>query len=124
MERIGQFVGEPAAWGLIHKGLDGGNQGAEAGKPYCIVGPQAGLVETGGFAEDIVAAAMGIAGQVTQELELAKDGEIGSGAESLFEFGKCRDFLTQQVFAEGLGIEREWTHNVIVPTAGAPQSEL
>ncbi len=67
---------------------------------------------------------MGIAGQVIQELELAKDGEVGRGAESLFEFGQRRDFVAQQVFAEGLRIEREWTHNVIVPTGGVPQSEL
>jgi hypothetical protein len=30
---------------------------------------------------------MGIAGEVIQKLELAKDGEVGGGTESAFEFG-------------------------------------
>ena len=64
MERVSQFVGEPATRGLIGEGFDGGNQSAVAGKPNCITGPQACVVEAGGFAEGIVAAAMGIAGQV------------------------------------------------------------
>ena len=41
--------------------------------------PQAGVVEAGGFTESIVAPAMSIAGQVIEELEFAKDGEIGTG---------------------------------------------
>jgi hypothetical protein len=69
------------------------------------VGPQADLVEAGGFAEGIVATAMGIAGQVIQELKLAEDGEVGSGAEGALELGQGRDFVAQQVLAKGLGIE-------------------
>ena len=64
MEHVGQFIGEPATRGLINEGLNGGDESAVAGKPDCIVGPQAGSVETGGFAEGIVATAMSIAGQV------------------------------------------------------------
>jgi hypothetical protein len=60
---------------------------------------------------------MRIAGKVVEELEFAKDGEIGSGAERLFEFGQGRDFVAQEVPAENLGIEGEGSHNVIVPTA-------
>ena len=78
----------------------------------------------GGFAEGIVAAAMGIAGQVIQKLELAKDGEVSGSTESAFEFGQGCDFVAAQVFAEGLGIEGEWSHNVIVPTGCVFQSEL
>jgi hypothetical protein len=87
MENVGQFIGEPAARGLIDEGLDGGDERAVTGKPNRIVGPQAGVVEAGGFAEGIVTAAMGIAGEVIQELELAKDGEVGAGAESALSSG-------------------------------------
>jgi len=45
------------------------------------VGPQACVVESGSFPEGIVTAAMGVAGEVIQELELAKDGEVGAGTE-------------------------------------------
>ena len=83
MERVGQFVGEPAARGLIDEGLDGGDERAVTGEPNRIVGPQAGVVEAGDFAKGIVAAAMSIAGEVIEELEFAKDGEVGGGAESL-----------------------------------------
>jgi hypothetical protein len=116
MENVGQFIGEPAARGLVDEGLDGGDKGAITGKPNCIVGPQADVVEAGGFAEGIVTAAMGIAGEVIQELELSKDGEVGAGAESGFEFGQSSDFVAQEMLAESLGVEGEWAHNVIVPT--------
>jgi hypothetical protein len=32
--------------------------------------------------------------------------------------------MVKQMLAEGLGIEREWSHNVIVPTSRVFQSEL
>jgi hypothetical protein len=124
MERVGQFIGEPAARGLMDEGLDGSKQSAVAGKPNCIMGPQAGVVEAGGFAKGIVAAAMGITGQVIQELKLAKDGEVDRGAENAFELGQSHDFMVKPVLAEGLGIETEWSHNVIVPTSRVFQSEL
>ena len=124
MERVGQFVGEPAAWGLIDEGLDGGDESAIAGRPNCMVGLQAGVVEARRFAEGIVTAAMSIAGEVIQELELAKDGEVGRGAQSALEFRQRGDFVAQQVLADGLGIEQEWSHNVIVPTVCLFQSEL
>ena len=95
VQRIGQFVGEAAARGLIDEGLDGGDKSAVAGKPNSLVGPQAGIVEADGFTEGIVAAAMGIAGQVIQQLKLAEDGQVGSGAESVFEFGQGRDLVAK-----------------------------
>src|SRR5580698_3964121 len=124
MESIGQFVGEPTTWGVIDEGLDGGDQSAVTGKPNRIVGPQAGVVEAGRLTEGIVAAAMGIAGKVIQNLEFAKDGEVGARAEGAFEFGQGRNFVAQQVLAQSLGIEGEWSHNVIVPIERAFQSEL
>jgi hypothetical protein len=124
MENVGQFIGEPPARGLVDKGLDGGDKGAITGKPNGIMGPQADIVEAGGFAEGIVTAAMGIAGEVIQEFELSKDGEVGAGAESGFEFGQSSDFVAQEMLAESLGVEGEWAHNVIVPTGRTFQSEL
>src|ERR1019366_3649732 len=121
---VGQFVGEPTARGLIDEGHDGGNQSAVTGKPNCIVRPQANVIEADRFAEGVVTAARGIAGQVIQGLEFAKHGEIGAGAESVFEFGQGGDFVAYQVLAEGLGIEGEWAHNVIVPTEPTFHSEL
>src|ERR1700694_1084994 len=116
MECVGQFVGEVATRGLIEQGCDAEDESAVAGNPNRILGPQACVVEASGFAEGIVAAAMGIAGQVIQKLELAKDGEGSGGSKSAFECGQGCDFVAEQVLAEGLGIEGKWPHNVIVPT--------
>src|SRR5713101_2932248 len=116
VEDVGQFVSEPTARGVIDEGFDGGNQSAVTGKPNCIVGPQACVVEARSFAKGIVTATMGIAGEVIQEFELAKDGEVGTGAEGSFKFGQRSDFVAQEMLAESLVVEGEWAHNVIVPT--------
>src|ERR1039457_5304192 len=117
MEYVGQFIGEPTARGMIDKGLNGGDESAVAGKPKCIVRPQAGVVETGSFAEGGIPAAVRRAGPGMQALEFAKDGGVGTGAESGFQLGQRGDFVAQEVLADGLGVEGEWTHNDIVPTA-------
>jgi hypothetical protein len=67
---------------------------------------------------------VGIAGEVIQELELSKDGEVGAGAESSFEFGQSSDFVAQEMLAESLRVEGGWAHNVIVPTRRVFHSEL
>ena len=87
-----------------------------------IMGPQAGVVEAGGFSESVVAPAMSIAGQVVEEFEFAKDGEISVGAEGLLEFRQSSDFVAQQVLAKDLGIEGEGSHNCRITRqlAGAP----
>ena len=108
----------------MDKGLDGGDERAVPGKPDRLMGPQTVVVEAGRFAEGIVAAAMSVAGKVVEGLELAKDGEVGGGAESVFEFGQSSDFVAQQVLAEDLGVEGEWSHNVIVPIKLTINSEL
>ena len=56
--------------------------------------------------------------------EQGRDGEVGAGAESSFEFGQSSDFVAQEMLAESLGVEGEWAHNVIVPTEQTSQSEL
>ncbi|HUA63029.1 MAG TPA: hypothetical protein VML19_30010 [Verrucomicrobiae bacterium] len=124
MENVGQFIREASVRGPVDEGLDGGNEGAVTGKPNCIMGPQADVVEAGGFAEGIITAAMRIAGKVIQELEFSKDGEVGASAESGFEFGQSSDFVAQEMFAEGLRVKREKAHNVIVPHSIGFHAEL
>jgi hypothetical protein len=124
MECVRQFVGEAAARGLMDEGLDGGDESAVAGKPNRILGPQAGIVETGGFTEGVIAPAVSITREVVEGFEFAKDGEVCGGAENVFEFGQGSDLVAEQVLAEGSGIEGTWSHNVIVPTACVYQSEL
>jgi hypothetical protein len=116
MEHIGQFVGKPTARRVINEGFDGRDEGTEAGKPNRIVGPQTSIVEAGSFAEGIVTTAMSITGEVIEQLEFAKDGEVGTGAESCLQLRQGGDFVPQEVLAESLGVERGWAHNVIVPT--------
>jgi hypothetical protein len=67
---------------------------------------------------------VGIAGEVIQELELSKDGEVGGGAESGFEFGQSSDLVAQEMLPKILGVEGEWAHNVRVPIRRAFNSEL
>jgi hypothetical protein len=124
MERVRQFVGEPAVRRLVDEGLNSGHQGAIAGKPDGIVGPQAGVVEAGRFAEGIVTAAMGITGQLIQELEFAKHSEVGTRAEGHFQFGQSGNFIAQEMLTDGLRVEGEWPHNDIVPTKTPIQSKL
>ena len=124
MESIGQFVGEPPARSLIDEGLDGGDERAVAGEPDRIMRPETGVVEVSGFPKSVVATAMSIAGEVVEEFEFAKDGEIGSGAEGLLEVGECGDLVLQQVLAEDVRVEGEGAHNVIVPNTVTFHSEL
>jgi hypothetical protein len=88
------------------------------------MGPQAGIVEAGGFPKGVIAPAVSITSEVVEGLEFAKDGEVCGGAESHFEFRQGSDLVAEQVLAEGLGIEDKWSHNVIVPTDCIFQSEL
>jgi len=101
---------------MVDKGFNGGDESAITGKPNCIMGPQTDVVKAGGFAECIIAAAMGIAGEVIQELEFSKDGEVGAGAERRLQFGQSSDFVAQEMLAESLWVEGERAHNVRVPT--------
>lgn len=108
----------------MDEGFDGSDERTVTGEPDRIVGPQAGIVEVDGFTEGIVAPAVSVAREVVEELEFAKDGEVRGGAESIFEFGQGGDLVAKQVLAERLGVEGEWSHNVIVPTGCSLQSEL
>lgn len=105
MENVGQFIGEAAVRGLIDEGLDGGDKGAMPGKPNGIVGPEAGVVEAGGFAEGIVTAAMGIARKIIQEFELSKDGEAGAGPENRLE---CKRLTNPTLTSSAGGSPASW----------------
>lgn len=93
MEGISQLIGEPPARSLTDEGLDGGDERAVTREPDGIVGPEAGCIEASDFAQRIVAAAMGIAGQVVEKFEFAKDGEVGGGAEGLPQLRQSGDFV-------------------------------
>ena len=110
-----QFVGEIPARRTIDECLGGGQQRAEAREPDVCLRPQSLVVKAGDFAQGIVSAAMGVAGEVVQRFEFAEDGDIDRGAEGLLEFVEGGDLAAQQQRAQFIGAEREGPHNVIVP---------
>src|SRR5450755_3302198 len=82
--------------------------------------PKPFVVETGDFAEGIISAAMGVAGDVIQRLKLAKDGHIDCGAEGPLQFIESGDLATQQQRTQLIGAKGERSHNVIVPSIRNP----
>ena len=86
--------------------------------------PQAALVEVRDLGEGVEAAAMGIAGDWVERLELAEDGEAGVGAQDALELGQIGDFVFAQMSAEGSGVEGGRPHNVIVRSFKVCQQEL
>src|ERR1017187_5023660 len=78
------------------------------------------LVKAGDFAQGIVSAAMGVAGEVIQRSELAEDGDINEGTEGLLQFVEGGDLVAPQKRAQPIGAEGDGSHNVIVPTATNP----
>jgi len=68
----------------MDKGLDGGDERAVSGKPDRLMGPETVVVEAGRFTEDVVAAAMSVAGKVVERLELAKDGKVSFRHQRVF----------------------------------------
>jgi hypothetical protein len=43
---------------------------------------------------------MGIAGEIIQEFEFSKDGEVSASAESSLEFGQGGDFVAQEMLSK------------------------
>ena len=84
-------------------------------EPDGMVRPESGVIEASDFAKRIVAAAVGIAGQVVEQFEFAKDSGVGGGAEGLLQLRQGGDFVAQEVFAKELGVEGGGPHNDIVP---------
>ena len=120
-----QFIGKISARGMIDEPFGGGQQRAETREPDVLLRPQALVVKESDFAQSIVSAAMGVAGEVIQGYELAEDGDIDRGAEGLLQFAERGDLVAQQKRAQFIGVEGEGPHNVIVPTTTVPpDSEL
>ena len=115
-----QFIGAIPARGTMDEGFGGGQQRAETREPDLGLRPQSLLVETGDFAQGIVSAAMGVAGEVIQRFELAEDGDIDGGTESLLQFVERGDLVAQQKRAQCIRAEGKGSHNVIVPTKAVP----
>jgi len=74
------------------------------------------VVKAGDFAQRIVSAAMGVAGEVVQRFEFAEDGDIDGSAEGLLQLVERGDLVAQEKLVQRIGAEREGSHNVIVPT--------
>ena|ERR1022692_4495256 len=108
----------------MDKRFDRGDERAVLRKPDRLMGPQTIVVEAGRFTEGVEAAAMSVAGEVVERLELAKDGKVSVGAENVFEFRQSSDSVAQQVVAKDLGVEGEGSRNVIVPIKATTSSEL
>src|SRR5713101_7084962 len=81
-----QFIGEISARGTIDEHFGGSQQRAETREPDVCLRPQPMLVKTGDFAQSIVSATMGIAGEVIQRFELAEDSDVDRGTEGLLPF--------------------------------------
>jgi hypothetical protein len=92
----------------MDEGLEAGDEHA-TGEPDRIMGPQAGIAEADGFTEGVIAPTVSITGEVVEALEFAKDGEVGGGAESVFEFRQASDLVAQQVLAKDLRGRRRGT---------------
>src|SRR6516164_3818544 len=105
---------------MLNELYRGGQQGAAAGKPSLGMRPQSVVVEACDFAQGIVSAAMGIAGEVIQRLEFAEDRDIDCGAEGVFQLVQGGDFIAQEQPAQGIGVKGKGSHNVIVPIKKTP----
>src|SRR2546426_8431478 len=68
-----QFIGEISARGTIDEHFGGSQQRAETREPDVCLRPQPMLVKTGDFAQSIVSATMGIAGEVIQRFERSEE---------------------------------------------------
>src|SRR5271169_1414847 len=115
-----QFIGEETARGTIDEHFGGGQQRAETREPDVCLRPQSLVVKPGDFAQRIVTAAMGIAGEVIERLELAENGDVDRVAQGLLHFVEGGDLVAQQKRAQFIRVVGEGSHNVIVPTTALP----
>ena len=110
-EQVVEFPAGAALRGRAHKRLDGGQQCAMAGEAGRTVRPQAMVVEAGRLAQGVIAAAVGVGGDVVQGSELAQDSLPGGGSESVEQFGHGGHGLVEQQVTEGLRVEGGGPHN-------------
>src|SRR5438093_7633273 len=116
MQRIGQFAGEKTTIGTLDEGFDGGQQRAVTRKPDSLMRPETLIIKASNLGKRVIAAAMGIAGQVVQRAEFPENGDIGCGAERLFQLGKIGNLVSTQVPANNAGIESGRSHNDRITT--------
>ena len=109
-----EFDGAEAEVGVCDQGAGGGAEGAARGEAGSVVGPQAAGVEAGLLAEGVEAAAVGVAGDVVELLELAEDRAAGSGAEGGGELGQGGNGLAAQEVGQGIGGEERGAHAAIM----------
>ena len=83
MQHGSQFIGEVSPRGTMNESLCGRQQSAEPRKPDLCLRPQSVIVKAGDFAEGIVSAAVGIAGEVIQQLEFAEDRDVNRRAKGV-----------------------------------------
>ena len=119
MESVGQLIGVGAVGGGQDKGFDGGQQRAVTREPDAFVGPDSSVIKAGDFGQRVEASALRVAGQITELLELAENGEVDGSAEHAFEFGQIGDAMAAQMLAEDRGGKDGWSHYVRVPTRGS-----
>ncbi len=62
--------------------------------------PQPVIVEVNDFGQAVEAPTMGVAGEVIELLQFAKDGQIGLGAEDAFQLGQVGDLVTAKMLAK------------------------
>src|SRR5664279_4592486 len=115
-----QFMGEETARRTIDEQFGGGQQRAASREPDVCLRPQSKVVKPGDFTQRIVSAAMGVAGEVIEQFELAEDGDVDGVAEGLLHFVEGSDLVAQQERAQCIGAVGEGPHNVIVPTKAIP----
>src|ERR1017187_3325667 len=115
-----QFLGEETARGTIDEHFGGGQQRAETREPDVSLRPQSMIVKAGDFAERIVSAAMGIAGEVIERFELAEDGDVDGVAKGLLHLVEGGDLGPEPQHAQCIGAVGEESHNVIVPITTIP----
>ena|SRR5215831_10050005 len=94
----------------------GGQQRAITGKPDSFMRPETLIIKASDLGKRVIAAAMGIAGQIIQRAELPEDSNIGGSAERLFQLGKIGDLVSTQVSTNGAGIESSRSHNDRITT--------
>ena len=96
MQGAGQFIGKEPARGTIDERFCGGQQRTELREADGRMRPQPFVVETNDLTKRIVFAAMGVAGEVIQRLQLAEDSDIDSGAEGVFQIVESGNLVAQQ----------------------------
>jgi len=94
VQRIGQFAGEKTTIGMVDEGFDSRQQRAVTRKPDSLMRPEPLIIKANDLGQCVIATAMRIAGQIVQRAEFPKNGDIGCGAERLFQFGKIGDLVS------------------------------